>query len=113
MNNKLTDIGLRIRQARKDKHLSQAELADLMNISTPYISELETGKVNFSVDTLIKLTEALQVSADWLIQSENPAVHAIFDNEISELLSDCSPSQKQAIIRLIAEMKNTFHNSDI
>ena len=113
MNSKLTDIGLRIRQARKDKHLSQAELADLMNISTPYISELETGKANFSVETLIKLTEALQISADWLIQSETPAVHAIFDNEMNELLSDCTPSQKQAIIKLIVEMKNTFHNNNM
>ena len=113
MNSKLKDIGLRIRQARKEKHLSQAELADLMNISIPYISELETGKANFSIDTLIKLTEALQISADWLIQSNTPAVHAIFDNEISELLSDCSTSQKQAIIKLIVEMKNTFHNNDI
>ena len=75
-----------------------------MNISTPNISEPETGKVNFSMDTLIKLTEALQISADWLIQSNTPAVHAIFDNEISELLSDCSTSQKQAIIKLIVEM---------
>lgn len=113
MNSKLKDIGLRIRQARKDKKLSQAELADLMDVSTPYISDLETGKVNFSVEALIKISEALQISTDWLLQPETPAVHAIYDKEINELLSDCTTAQKQAIIKLIAEMKNTFQNKDL
>ena len=110
MDKILKDIGSRIRQARKNKQLSQAELAELMNVSTPYVSDIENGKTNFSIESFIRLTEALQTSSDWLLQTNIPEVTTIQSNEINELLSDCTSSETQMLIKMLTEMKNTLHH---
>lgn len=57
-------IGLRIRNARIDRKMSQAELAAKANISLPHISSIELGKTKMLLSTFTRVIEALQVSAD-------------------------------------------------
>ncbi len=54
-------LGKRIQNIRKSKGLTQEKLAELINIETPSLSYLETGKYAPSIDTLQKLSEVLQV----------------------------------------------------
>ncbi len=54
-------LGQRIRNIRKSKGLTQEKLAELINIETPSLSYLETGKYAPSIDTLQKLSEVLNV----------------------------------------------------
>ena len=54
------DIGERIRKSRQEARISQEELAEYAGISGSYISDIEAGKRNFSVDVLMKIAEALQ-----------------------------------------------------
>ncbi len=54
-------IGKRIQNIRKSKGLTQEKLAELINIETPSLSYLETGKYAPSIDTLQKLSEILNV----------------------------------------------------
>lgn len=112
MDPRIKDVGNRIKQVRKDQNLSQADLAEKMNVSTSYISDVENGKINFSLDTLMRLTEALQVSADWLLQTNIPTVKEIQSSEISDILSDCSSSESQLLIKMLKEMKQTIHQSN-
>ena len=41
------EIGKRIKSARQGKHLSQMQFAELINVSTPYLSDIENGKPIF------------------------------------------------------------------
>ena len=43
------EIGKRIKAARLEKHLSQIKFAELINVSTPYLSDIENGKTNLSL----------------------------------------------------------------
>lgn len=106
----LKKVGERIRQARKKKHLSQADLAELVQISTSHMSDLENGKTNISLDIFMRLTEALQASADWLLQTNIPEVNRIQMAEIETLLSDCSSSELQSLLRMLKEMKLMLRN---
>ena len=54
-------LGKRIQNIRKSKGFTQEKLAELINIETPSLSYLETGKYAPSIDTLQKLSEVLQV----------------------------------------------------
>jgi len=54
-------IGLRIKNLRRSKGLSQEELAEKMGISPKYLSSIERGKENPTLDTFIKLAEALNI----------------------------------------------------
>ena len=66
------EIGKRIKSARQEKHLSQMQFAELINVSTPYLSDIENGKTNLSLDIFTRIVEVLQISADWLIMADIP-----------------------------------------
>ena len=51
----------RIRQIREGKGLSQEALADIAGLHRTYISSIERGEKNFTVDSLERLADALNV----------------------------------------------------
>ena len=55
----ITDIGRRIKEIRKDQHVSQMTLAGLAGTGARYISELERGKETARIRELLKLLDAL------------------------------------------------------
>jgi transcriptional regulator with XRE-family HTH domain len=62
------NLGGRIRQLRKDLGLTQAELAERMDIDESALRRLEISKItNPRLSTLIKLCEALYVSLEDLV----------------------------------------------
>lgn len=58
---KLSGVGVAIRTFRQNAGLSQDELAGRMDLSTPYISMLESGKRYPSIEMLIRVALALGV----------------------------------------------------
>lgn len=61
------DIGQRIRGFRISRNLTQAQLAESLDVSTNFISEVENGKKGMSQDTLCRLCLMYQLSADYLL----------------------------------------------
>ncbi len=64
----LSAIGSRIRAARDRKGLTQEDLAELVELSSSHISVLERGVKPPKLDTLVNIANALDVSADTLLQ---------------------------------------------
>lgn len=60
----------RIRQIREGKGLSQEALADIAGLHRTYVSSIERGEKNFTVDSLERLAEALGVDARELFTPE-------------------------------------------
>lgn len=108
---KIKEIGVRIKEARKAKGLSQMEFASMLQISTSHLSDIENGKTKYGLDIFIRITEELQVSADWLLQTNIPEVQKIHNNELNELLSDCTSSEVQSILKMVSEMKSALHSN--
>ena len=63
----LTVLGDRIKQLRKDRGLSQQELASLAKLDRSYISAVENGKQNVSFATLKVISDGLDVAISELI----------------------------------------------
>lgn len=63
----MIDIGSRIRDLRIGTGLSQQRLAELVGVSRPAISQMESGGRKVSADELARLADALNVSADSLL----------------------------------------------
>lgn len=63
-------IGLKISYYRKRKGLTQAQLAELVGISTNYLGMIERGNngQSYSMEVLLKLAEALDVDAHDLMR---------------------------------------------
>ena len=64
-------IGERIRRARTDAHVTQERLAEMIDVSPQYISDLERGVVGISVATLRRVCTALRVSSDSILFDAN------------------------------------------
>lgn len=61
------EIGLRIVKLRKQKNLTQEDLAGLAEIDRSYLSEIENGYKNISVQTLKKIADALGAKLSTLL----------------------------------------------
>ena len=61
-----------IKKYRKAQNMTSAELAELVDLSHDFIRQIESKKAayNFSVDTLYRISVALDVSLDDLIKEE-------------------------------------------
>lgn len=64
------DMGLRIKQERKKHKLTQEQIAEMLDISIKHFSEVERGLTGLSIENLIKLSNILCVSIDYLVKGE-------------------------------------------
>lgn len=56
-----------IRSIREDNDVTQQEMATLLNISQNTYSQYETGKIEWTASTLIKIADYFDVSVDYLL----------------------------------------------
>ena len=71
MNYNNKDLGKTIKKLRKLHNISQERLADKANLTQQHISRIEQGTNTPSIETLIKLSEALSVSIEVIINTNN------------------------------------------
>ena len=71
LTNTKTEIGMRIRNFRIANNLTQAQLAENLDISTNFVSEVETGKKNISLEILCRLCQYYSLSADYILFGKN------------------------------------------
>lgn len=64
-------IGQHIREARKSQHLTQKQLGERLGVQTAQISKIENGR-NITITTIIRVLNALGLSADFSIQGLAP-----------------------------------------
>lgn len=101
-------MGEELLKLEKKKNISQAQLADMIHVSTVHISNIENGKKIVGLDCFMQITEAPQVSADWLLQTDIPQTSALLDKDIHDLFSDCSNDKKKKLIKIVKTIKETF-----
>lgn len=56
-----------IRSIREDNDVTQQQVAELLNVSQNTYSQYETGKIEWTASTLIKLADYFDVSIDYLL----------------------------------------------
>lgn len=62
-----SEIGQRIRQLRLLNDYTQAEFAELIDVSVNFLSEIENGKKGLSQDTLSRICQQLNSSSDYIL----------------------------------------------
>ena len=99
------EIGQRIRRYRREKGMSQEQLAERVNISVTHMSHIETGNTKLSLPVLVDVADVLQVGADDLLTDR---VQTADSEYILKLVSGCTPQQMDFICELIKMVKNKF-----
>lgn len=67
-------FGKIIKQLRLEQGLSQQELADYSEVDRSYVSDLERGRYNPTLQTIYKISEILKVKPHELIQQLDKAL---------------------------------------
>ena len=100
-------LGERIRDLRKSMEFTQEKLGEKAGLSYKFIGELERGQVNVSLDSLVKIAEALKVKVGDLFSEERVFVQKIFVREKNPL-SKLSPQNIQLIKKALSLLNKTF-----
>lgn len=97
---KLT-MGGRIKETRKMQGLTQEQLAEKVDVTLEYISQIERGLKMPSMQVFIKLVEVLDVSADYLLRDSVSTRNLYGDKQIGTRLERLTPRQRVALEALI------------
>lgn len=104
-------LGKRVREVRKEKGISQADLAVKCKTSAQYLSQIENGKKQASLQILITIAEALEVSLDELLVGNQVKNLAEYSNEVARVFEDCSSYEKRILFEMLVAMKSVIRDN--
>ena len=88
-------VGKQIKEARLKTGFTQQALAQKAGVSNVYLGEIERGMKMPSLNSFIKIVQALDVSADYILREElNSGKTYIFD-ELIDKLQVLTPAQRK------------------
>lgn len=90
--------GMRIKKLRLEKRYTREQLAYLADISDKFLYEIESGKKGFSAVTLMKLSKALNVSMDYIMDGKDMKSS---EDGIVATLEQFKPNTLENVERLI------------
>lgn len=98
-------LGNRIRKTRMSCGITQEKLAEMVDISTNFMSLIENGR-NMSVETLVKIADALGVTVDYLLSDTMEVQSDKIMKQIAQNLSTLSDDEKLFFLNVIKQYKN-------
>ncbi|MCI8356818.1 MAG: helix-turn-helix transcriptional regulator [Lachnospiraceae bacterium] len=105
-------LGKRIREERRRLNLTQAQLAEDIDISDTYMGAIERGERSLTLDTLVRLVNRLGVSVDYMLSD------SVTDNDANIIeqfrqITDCQPlERKQMAINVLRTIFSYFDKEE-
>lgn len=93
------DFGVRLKELREAKHLSQSEAAERLEVTRSTISGYECNTITPSLDQLVKMAVLYNTSLDYMMGMEN-RFHLYLD--------DLSESQQKTVLEVVDRLKQEF-----
>lgn len=93
------DFGLRLKELREAKHLSQSDVASRLNVSRSTISGYESNTTTPSLEQFTRLAILYNTSLDYMMG---------LDNRICFYLDGLSKNQQQTILDIVNRLKQSF-----
>lgn len=99
-------IGQTLKELRISKGLTQEYVANIADVNTSHISNIENNRVKVSLSTLILICNALQTTVDYVLSNEYLSPSDVLDTEILRELQNCSAPEKEKILQIIRILQN-------
>lgn len=96
-------IGMRLKQARIDKKLTQENLAEKLDVSVAYVSRIERGSTEIGLKRLAEICNLLEVSLAYILEGASSESDSYLNTAFSDLFKNC-PSEKIDLIYKIAKV---------
>lgn len=93
-------IGMRLKQARLDKKITQEKLAEMLDVSVAYISRVECGSIEINMKRLAEICGLLDVSLSYVLEDISPTSSAYLNTAFTDLLKNCPPEKIDLIYKI-------------
>lgn len=90
-----------LQEQRLKHHLTLEQVAEKADLSANYIGMVERGLKEPGLATIVKILNALNISADELLCDLVPSASHVTDDEISKRLEGLTPMQKKVALDLL------------
>lgn len=105
-------LGERIREERLRLNLTQAQLAEAIDISDTYMGAIERGERSLTLDTLVRLVNRLGVTIDYLLSDSVMDSDANIIEQFKQII-DCQPlERKQLAINVLRAVFSYFESEN-
>lgn len=89
------DLGKRIRKKRKKMGITQKKLAELADVSSQHVSNVERAVNKVGLETLVAVAGSLQISLDELLCSSHVVSDHVYANEAGEIMQGFTKLEKK------------------
>ena len=101
-------LGSRIRNCRKSRGMSQAKLAEMLDVSVNYIGQIELAERHIGLDLLENISIVLDISILSLLYEVNTG--ALIAEEIDQILRKCTNTELLVINDIVRALKSSLRN---
>lgn len=101
-------LGKRIREERQRLNLTQAELAEAIDISDTYMGAIERGERSLTLDTLVRLVNRLGVTIDYLLADSVSGNDSNIMEQFKQIIDRQPLERKQMAINVLRTIFSYF-----
>lgn len=99
------NIARKLKEVRLSKELTQEYIADIADVNTSHISNIENNRVKISLSTLIHVCNALDVTADSILADEYNEPSSALEHEILHELQSCPLETQKQILKIVKALQ--------
>lgn len=104
-------LGNAVKEARTESKLTQEQIADMLDIDSRTISQIERGLGNPKLETLYPLIRILNVDANTVFYSA-PRTETPKLDRLMRLVSTCTEYEAHELIRIVNDILNIMCHSE-
>lgn len=105
-------LGERIREERLRLHLTQAQLAEDVDISDTYMGAIERGERSLTLDTLVRLVNRLGVTVDYLLADSVSDSDDNIMEQFKQIIDQQPLDRKQMAVKVLRTIFAYFENGE-
>ena len=94
-----------IRNERKDKRITQEELAEMLEVSPTHIKHIESGHRKPSIEILFEIAKILNISLDSVVFSKSESAYTDTREKIDRLLDISNEASLRFILSVLEALR--------
>ena len=106
-------LGKRIRDERIRVYKTQEQLAEMVEVSHVYVGQIERAERKLSLETLVKIANALNVSIESLLRDSLIQLSELIDQEVSALVSNRTYEEKLLVLDTVKAMLSHLKDNSV
>ena len=104
-------VGKRIRELRKDRELTQAELASRVGIQQSDLCRMETGEYKVSLETLFKILKIFEMNVGEFFHEAPPGQLTATENELLQSFRNLPAGSRDEVKHFIKFIERQSRNN--